>query len=146
MKSYQYETMKYSPNCDSFLKRFYLPILKRQEGREGEKHQGPLPRHVPWSGIKPATFGFAEWYSTNWSTLARALLWQFIYSVEPEHKGWIGMTQNLPRLKNTHSKFHKTSPWLLFSPGRYTNVTWNKKVSLIVMNSTNHNAGGGKGG
>ena len=33
---------------------------------------GPLPRHVPWKGIKPATFHFAGWRPTNGATVARA--------------------------------------------------------------------------
>ena len=54
--------------------------------REGVKHErnnqlpltgshwgpGPQPRHVPWLGIKPATFQFTGWPSIHWATPARA--------------------------------------------------------------------------
>ena len=30
------------------------------------------PKHVPWLGIKPATFAFAGWHSIHWATAARA--------------------------------------------------------------------------
>ena len=33
---------------------------------------GPQPRHMPWPGIKPATFWFAGLHSTHWATPARA--------------------------------------------------------------------------
>ena len=62
----------------------------REGEREGEKYQcmrdtsigclshapnwgpGLQPRHVPWLGIKPATFWFAGWCSIHWATPTRA--------------------------------------------------------------------------
>ena len=32
---------------------------------------GPQHRHVPWEGIKPATFRFTGWRSIHWATPAR---------------------------------------------------------------------------
>ena len=72
---------------------FYLFIL-RDKGKEGERERnidvweihlgcfshslswgpGPQPRHVPWQGIKPATFWFAGRHSIHWATPARASL------------------------------------------------------------------------
>ena len=34
---------------------------------------GLQPRHVPWLGIKPATFWLEGWHSIHWVTSARAL-------------------------------------------------------------------------
>ena len=86
-----------------FFLIFYLFTFSKRgrEGeREGEKHQcerdtsigylshnpnwgpSPQPRHVPWSGIEPATFWFTGWHSIHWATPARAQyspLMQYIY-------------------------------------------------------------------
>ena len=35
---------------------------------------GLQPRHVPWSGIKPATFCFTGWPSTLWATPVRGVM------------------------------------------------------------------------
>ena len=65
-----------------FFLRFYLFIFREKE-REGEKHwlvascthpnQGLnlKPGHVPWQGIIPATFCFAEQFPANGATLVR---------------------------------------------------------------------------
>ena len=72
-----------------FFKRFYL-FLERGEGREKGKEgnifvrgkqisclfnrrPGPQPGHVPWPGIKPATFRFAGQCLTHWATSVRAV-------------------------------------------------------------------------
>ena len=62
-----------------FFSRFYFFILRergREGEKEGEKHQSVAsltcaPRHVPWPGIKPATFRSAGRCLTNWTTLGR---------------------------------------------------------------------------
>ena len=79
------------PHC-TFYKRFYFS--ERGEGREKEKERywcarretafgclshassrgpGPQPRHVPWQGIKPATFQFTYQCSIHWATPALLL-------------------------------------------------------------------------
>ena len=76
--------------CFLLIKKIFYLFIFRKRGREGEreteKHQcvretsigfllhapnrgpGPQPRHVPWAGIKPATFWFADWCSIHWIT------------------------------------------------------------------------------
>ena len=65
-----------------FFKRFYLSIF-RERGRAGERGREtsigcllhlsqPQPRHVPRLGIRPVTFCFAGWCSTNWVAPFRA--------------------------------------------------------------------------
>ena len=39
---------------------------------------GPQPRHVPWLGIKPATFWFTGQRSIHWATRARAKCENFL--------------------------------------------------------------------
>ena len=68
-----------------FFKRKIAFIYFSRDGRKGEREgeklwcvtpkQGPSLqlRHVPWPGIEPATFGFAEqWHPTPWATPIRA--------------------------------------------------------------------------
>lgn len=104
-----------------------------------------------WTGEKqiPALNRFCTVKSYHYKTMSTALtvtvyiLWWSSFSLEPEHKEYIGMIQKPPTLKIHIKKIHKRNAWLLiFSPGRYTNVTQNKKeVPLIVINDANHNAG-----
>ena len=76
-----------------FFLRFYL-FTFREKGRNREREKiinvweinwsvaslshvpnggpGPQLKHVPWLGIKRATFWFAGWHSIHWSTPARA--------------------------------------------------------------------------
>ena len=58
---------------------------------------GPQPRHVPWLGIKSATFWFAGQRSIHWSTPARAFLFIFICQGTPfkNLEGWSGDTSSL---------------------------------------------------
>ena len=71
-----------------FKKRFYSFTLERGEVRETsmwEKHQSVVscmhpnqdpslqPRHEPWPGIEPVTFGFVGQCPTNWATPVRAI-------------------------------------------------------------------------
>ena len=78
----------------SFFKRFYLFNFRerRREGKRGGEKQpcvtgtfisylsysprggpGLQSRHVPWLGIKPATFLFAGLHSIHWATPARGI-------------------------------------------------------------------------
>lgn len=82
----------------------------------------------------------------QWSTALTVtvyILWWSSLSLEPEHKEYIAMIQKPPTLQIHIKKIHKRNPWLLiFSPGKYANVTQNKKeVPLIVINDANHKAG-----
>ena len=76
----------------TFLKRFYLLISDRGEGRERNIHvwlplacpplgtwPGSQPRHVPQLGIEPATLWFSGWCSIHRATQARAAVQQYIF-------------------------------------------------------------------
>ena len=43
------------------------------EGREQKWERNSHQLHVPWPGIKPATFRFAGQYPTHWATPAKAI-------------------------------------------------------------------------
>ena len=89
-----------------FFKRFYL--FFRERGREGEreveKHQcmretwidhlshipnqgeDQQPRHMPWLGIKQATFGFTDWHWSHRAASARSNL--FLIETENGFENW----------------------------------------------------------
>ena len=91
----------------NFKKDFtYLREGGREEEREGEETSmcgclscalhwgpGPQPRHVPWLGIEPLTFGFSGRCSIHWATPARAQLTSFyvlaLYCDFAEYICWI---------------------------------------------------------
>ena len=67
---------------------------------------GPQPRHVPWLGIKPATFWFTGRHSIHWATPARALMKSLkLTSVWRKYERWMNNQLTLQRNKQTNPKF-----------------------------------------
>ena len=61
-----------TPTLNFFL-RFYLFLERGKGGKKSERNINQLLlRHVPWLGIRLATFHFVGWCPTNWATLLRA--------------------------------------------------------------------------